>query len=172
MSEQATRRVPPHVLMTWLHYECNTHHMTHLSYECTKRQMRCVGEKDCTSSRMMCVSRLKCLSVRCTKCQMDRGKWALSNNETRCMGVHRHALTRLDENRAKRQLAAKAGLFYDRISNVAIWGNHSTSQVPDFVNARIEQRPATEVIADDAWFKDEFTPIVATRGWLFLSTPM
>ena len=49
-----------------------------------------------------------------------------------------HALTKLDENRAKCQLALKAGVFYETVSNVVIWGNHSTTQVPDFVNAKID----------------------------------
>jgi len=57
-----------------------------------------------------------------------------------------HALTRLDENRAKCQLALKSGKFYTNISRVAIWGNHSTTQVPDFINARIGGRPAIDVI--------------------------
>nr|CAB3452888.1 unnamed protein product [Digitaria exilis] len=56
-----------------------------------------------------------------------------------------HALTRLDENRAKCQLALKAGVFYDMISNMTIWGNHSTTQVPDFLNARIDGKPARQV---------------------------
>jgi malate/lactate dehydrogenase len=57
-----------------------------------------------------------------------------------------HALTRLDENRAKCQLALKSGKFYTNISRVCIWGNHSTTQVPDFINARIGGRPAIDVI--------------------------
>ena len=56
------------------------------------------------------------------------------------------AMTRLDENRAKSQLATKAGVTVDRVSNVAIWGNHSSTMYPDFYNARIGGRPATEVI--------------------------
>jgi malate dehydrogenase (NADP+) len=75
-----------------------------------------------------------------------------------------HALTRLDENRAKCQLALKAGKFYTNVSRVAIWGNHSTTQVPDFVNARIGGRPAIDVIQDMKWFREEFTPTVAQRG--------
>ncbi|KAL6764527.1 lactate dehydrogenase/glycoside hydrolase [Haematococcus lacustris] len=75
-----------------------------------------------------------------------------------------HALTRLDENRAKCQLALKAGKFYTSVSRVAIWGNHSTTQVPDFLNAKIGGLPAMNVIRDDKWFKDEFTPRVAQRG--------
>eukprot|EP00884_Botryococcus_braunii_P011176 jgi/Botrbrau1/20059/Bobra.200_1s0063.1 len=75
-----------------------------------------------------------------------------------------HALTRLDENRAKSQLSMKSGRFYTSVTNVAIWGNHSTTQVPDFVNARIAGKPATAVIDDEKWFKEEFTPQVANRG--------
>ena len=79
-----------------------------------------------------------------------------------------HALTRLDENRAKCQLALKAGVFYDTVSNVTIWGNHSTTQVPDFVNAKIGGKPAAEVIADQAWLEEEFTPAIQTRGGLLI----
>lgn len=74
------------------------------------------------------------------------------------------ALTRLDENRARCQLAFKAGVFFDTVTRVAVWGNHSTTQVPDWVNAQIAGSPASDIIKDDAWFKEEFTPKVATRG--------
>ncbi|KAI6669237.1 hypothetical protein NL676_004122 [Syzygium grande] len=75
-----------------------------------------------------------------------------------------HALTRLDENRAKCQLALKAGVFYDKVSNVTIWGNHSTTQVPDFLNARISGLPVKEVITDPKWLEEEFTEKVQNRG--------
>jgi malate dehydrogenase (NADP+) len=75
-----------------------------------------------------------------------------------------HALTRLDENRAKCQLALKSGRFYTSVTNVTIWGNHSTTQVPDFVNAKIDGEPAVKVIGDEKYLKDEFTPLVQTRG--------
>ncbi|KAF6167714.1 hypothetical protein GIB67_017209 [Kingdonia uniflora] len=75
-----------------------------------------------------------------------------------------HALTRLDENRAKCQLALKAGVFYDKVSNVTIWGNHSTTQVPDFLNARINGFPVKDVINDAKWLEEEFTQKVQTRG--------
>jgi len=75
-----------------------------------------------------------------------------------------HALTRLDENRAKCQLAMKSGKFYTSIKRVAIWGNHSTTQVPDFVNAMVAGKPAIQVIEDMDWFKNKFTPVVASRG--------
>jgi malate dehydrogenase (NADP+) len=74
------------------------------------------------------------------------------------------ALTRLDENRAKCQLAIKAGVFPANVTNVTIWGNHSTTQVPDFINARISGEKATQVINDAAWLEGGFTPAVQTRG--------
>jgi malate dehydrogenase (NADP+) len=85
-------------------------------------------------------------------------------NAPRIPSKNFHALTRLDENRAKCQLALKAGVFYDNVSNVTIWGNHSTTQVPDFLNARINGKPAIDVITDHKWLEEEFTPRVQTRG--------
>jgi len=79
-----------------------------------------------------------------------------------------HALTKLDENRAKCQLAIKAGVFYETVSNVVIWGNHSTTQVPDFVNAKINGEKATNVIADKEWLENDFTPAIQTRGGLLI----
>ncbi|KAL0710056.1 hypothetical protein Bca4012_017034 [Brassica carinata] len=79
-----------------------------------------------------------------------------------------HALTRLDENRAKCQLALKAGVFYDKVSNMTIWGNHSTTQVPDFLNARINGRPVKEVITDHKWLEEGFTESVQKRGGLLI----
>src|SRR5579863_8087561 len=58
------------------------------------------------------------------------------------------AMTRLDENRAKAQLAAKANAPVADVTNVAIWGNHSATQYPDFANAKIGGKPAAEVITD------------------------
>lgn len=74
------------------------------------------------------------------------------------------ALTKLDENRAKSQLAIKAGVLVSQVSNVAIWGNHSATQYPDFYNAKINGKPANEVISDEAWLKGEFISTVQKRG--------
>jgi malate dehydrogenase len=74
------------------------------------------------------------------------------------------AMTRLDENRARAQLAHKAGVEIRRVTNMTIWGNHSATQYPDFYNARIEQRPANEVIADETWLKETFISTVQQRG--------
>ncbi|CAM6097537.1 unnamed protein product [Calypogeia fissa] len=89
-------------------------------------------------------------------------------NAPRIPSKNFHALTRLDENRAKCQLAIKAGVFYDNVSNVTIWGNHSTTQVPDFLNAKIHDRKVTDVITDTKWLKEEFTPKVQTRGGVLI----
>ena len=74
------------------------------------------------------------------------------------------AMTRLDENRAKTQLAQKAGVHVSEVSNTTIWGNHSATQYPDFTNARIGGAPAVEKIGDDAWLKGEFIETVQKRG--------
>jgi malate dehydrogenase len=74
------------------------------------------------------------------------------------------AMVRLDENRAKSQLASKAGVPVSEVTNLAIWGNHSPTMVPDFGNARIGGRPATEVITDTAWLEGEFLTTVQQRG--------
>jgi malate dehydrogenase len=74
------------------------------------------------------------------------------------------AMTRLDENRSKSQLARKAGVEVAAVTNVTIWGNHSATQYPDFHNARINGQPATEIITDEAWLKGEFIRAVQQRG--------
>ncbi|MGH7942716.1 MAG: malate dehydrogenase [Limisphaerales bacterium] len=74
------------------------------------------------------------------------------------------AMTRLDENRAKAQLARKAGVDVTAVGNLAIWGNHSATQYPDFTNARINGKPAADAIRDDAWLKGEFISTVQQRG--------
>ena len=74
------------------------------------------------------------------------------------------AMTRLDENRARAQLAHKAGVEITRVTNMTIWGNHSATQYPDFYNARIDKRPANEVIGDEQWLKNDFITTVQQRG--------
>lgn len=74
------------------------------------------------------------------------------------------AMTRLDENRARAQLAHKAGVRIQSVTNMTIWGNHSSTQYPDFYNARIDGRPANEMIGDEKWLKEEFIATVQQRG--------
>lgn len=74
------------------------------------------------------------------------------------------ALTRLDQNRAYAQLAQKAGVTVNDVSNVTIWGNHSATQYPDAENAKINGKPAMDVIDDREWLRGEFISIVQKRG--------
>ncbi|HJY21135.1 MAG: malate dehydrogenase [Chthoniobacterales bacterium] len=74
------------------------------------------------------------------------------------------AMMRLDENRAKAQLAHKAGVDVTTVANMTIWGNHSATQYPDFYNAKINGRAANEVIGDEAWLKGDFISTVQQRG--------
>lgn len=75
-----------------------------------------------------------------------------------------HAMTRLDQNRATSLLAKKAKVDVCDVSNVTIWGNHSSTQVPDFSNARIKGKALPEVITEKAWLENEFIPTVQKRG--------
>src|ERR671923_759187 len=74
------------------------------------------------------------------------------------------AMTRLDENRARAQLAHKAGVEIGRVTNMTIWGNHSSTQYPDFYNAKIDNQTANEVIGDEKWLKEDFIAAVQQRG--------
>ncbi len=74
------------------------------------------------------------------------------------------AMTALDENRAKSQLAKKASVDVTAVTNLAIWGNHSATMFPDFFNAKISGQPVTSVIKDEAWLKGEFISTVQQRG--------
>ncbi|MBF0483755.1 MAG: malate dehydrogenase [Candidatus Omnitrophica bacterium] len=74
------------------------------------------------------------------------------------------AMTMLDQNRASAQLAKKAGVNIDEVKNLAIWGNHSLTQYPDFYNAWIKGKKITDVIKDEQWLKKDFLEIVQKRG--------
>jgi malate dehydrogenase len=74
------------------------------------------------------------------------------------------AMTRLDHNRARNALAKKAGVANEEVTQVTIWGNHSNTQFPDFTNAKIRGRPATEVITDRNWLENTFVPQCQNRG--------
>lgn len=74
------------------------------------------------------------------------------------------AMTRLDQNRAASQLAKKAGVPVREVRRMTIWGNHSDTQYPDYKNATVGGRPATEAITDHAWFAETYIPTVAKRG--------
>ncbi len=74
------------------------------------------------------------------------------------------AMTRLDENRAKAQLAEKAGVHSSDVTNLCIWGNHSSTQYPDFTTALINGQPVTDIITDREWLENTFIPDVQQRG--------
>jgi malate dehydrogenase len=74
------------------------------------------------------------------------------------------AMVRLDHNRAIAQLAKRAGADVSEVTNMTIWGNHSTTQYPDLVNAKVNGRSAWDAVGDEAWIADEFIPTVAKRG--------
>jgi malate dehydrogenase len=74
------------------------------------------------------------------------------------------AMTRLDHNRAVAQLARKAGCQVPDITNMAVWGNHSTTMYPDLFNTKVKGRNAAEVVDDQDWLENDFIPTVAGRG--------
>ena len=74
------------------------------------------------------------------------------------------AMTRLDENRARSMLAKKASVSVTEVEDVCVWGNHSATQVPDFFNAKISNKPVVDVIRDKNWLESEFIPKVQKRG--------
>ncbi len=74
------------------------------------------------------------------------------------------AMTRLDENRAKAQIAARAGVSVGAVTNMAVWGNHSNTQFPNFEQARVDGRPLLEVIPDRQWLENDFLTINQQRG--------
>ena len=77
---------------------------------------------------------------------------------------HWYAMTMLDQNRARSQLAHRAGALVEEVAGLAIWGNHSATQFPDFYHATIGGRPAPEVIGDEAWLQGEFLTTIQQRG--------
>ncbi len=86
------------------------------------------------------------------------------NNAPRVPNDRFFAMTTLDELRARAQLARKSGADVTEIARMAIWGNHSTTQFPDFAHARIGGRAVHEVVADRPWLENEFLATVQNRG--------
>ena len=74
------------------------------------------------------------------------------------------AMMRLDHNRAIAQLANKLGKPVSAVTNMTVWGNHSATQYPDLVNAKVDGASAWDAVDDEAWIADEFIPRVAKRG--------
>ena len=118
-----------------------------------KPQGRAIAEHAASDVRVLVVGNpcnTNCLIARSNAPEVPAERW--------------FAMTRLDENRAKSQLARRAGAAVSSVSNLAIWGNHSSTQFPDFAHARIGGAPATEVIADRGWLEGEFITTVQKRG--------
>ncbi|HTV75786.1 MAG TPA: malate dehydrogenase, partial [Candidatus Baltobacteraceae bacterium] len=86
------------------------------------------------------------------------------NNAPGVPGDRFFAMTMLDENRAKTQLAKKAAVDVTAVSNLAIWGNHSATMYPDFFNAKINGRPVPDVISHREWLEKDFIATVQQRG--------
>jgi malate dehydrogenase len=74
------------------------------------------------------------------------------------------AMTRLDQNRAESQIAKKVGTGVAGVKNLAIWGNHSSTQFPDFSNATVDGRSVVSAVNDDAWLRGDFLTTVQKRG--------
>jgi malate dehydrogenase len=74
------------------------------------------------------------------------------------------AMTRLDHNRAVAQLAAKTQATVNDITNLTIWGNHSTTQYPDIFHAKVRGENAAELVGDQQWIENDFLPTVQKRG--------
>ncbi len=75
-----------------------------------------------------------------------------------------YAMTRLDQNRGITQLAIKAGVSVNQVKNMIVWGNHSSTQYPDFYHATIDGESAVSVIGDESWCRDTFIPLIQKRG--------
>jgi malate dehydrogenase len=118
-----------------------------------KPQGRAIAENAASDIRVLVVGNpcnTNCLIARSNAPEVPADRW--------------FAMTRLDENRAKAQLAHKAGAPVASVSNLAIWGNHSATQFPDFANARIGGKAVPEVISDSEWLHGGFISTVQKRG--------
>jgi len=118
-----------------------------------KPQGRAIAENAASDVRVLVVGNpcnTNCLIARSNAPEVPADRW--------------FAMTRLDQNRAETQLAKKAGASVADVKNLVIWGNHSATQYPDFVNATIGGAKATDVISDTAWLQGDFITTVQKRG--------
>src|ERR1700689_1426335 len=110
-----------------------------------KPQGRAIAENAASDVRILVVGNpcnTNCLIARSNAPEIPADRW--------------FAMTRLDENRAKSQLAHRAGVPVADVTNVAIWGNHASTQFPDFDHARIAGQAATDVITEREWLEGDF----------------
>src|ERR1700692_1339468 len=118
-----------------------------------KPQGRAIAENAATDVRVLVVGNpcnTNCLIYRSNAPEVPADRW--------------FAMTRLDQNRAETQLAKKAGVAVKDVKNLAIWGNHSATQFPDFANATINGKRVPDVIDDHAWLQGNFITTVQKRG--------
>ena len=118
-----------------------------------KPQGRAIAENAASDVRVLVVGNpcnTNCLIARSNAPEVPADRW--------------FAMTRLDQNRAETQLAKKAGAPVADVKNLVIWGNHSATQYPDFTNATIGGRAATDVITDTEWLQGDFITTVQKRG--------
>jgi malate dehydrogenase len=118
-----------------------------------KPQGRAIAENAASDVRVLVVGNpcnTNCLIARSNAPEVPADRW--------------FAMTRLDENRAKAQLAQKAGAPVASVRNLAIWGNHSATQFPDFANATIDGKAVPEAITDHEWLEGDFISTVQKRG--------
>lgn len=90
--------------------------------------------------------------------------WIAMHHAPKISRKNFHAMTRLDHNRAVSQLAKKLQTDLGDIENVTIWGNHSSTQVPDFVNAHVKGVPILQKFSDRSWFEKDFVSLIQQRG--------
>ena len=118
-----------------------------------KPQGRAIAENAASDVRVLVVGNpcnTNCLIARSNAPEVPADRW--------------FAMTRLDQNRAETQLAKKAGVAVKDVKNLAIWGNHSATQFPDFANATINGKQVPNVIDDHAWLQGNFITTVQKRG--------
>jgi malate dehydrogenase len=116
-------------------------------------QGRAIGENAADDVRVLVVGNpcnTNCLIAASSAPQVPDDRW--------------FAMTMLDENRGRYQLARRANVPVDAVRDLAIWGNHSSTQFPDVYHATIDSRPAVEVINDEAWLQNEFLETIQQRG--------
>ena len=118
-----------------------------------RAQGAAIGRNAADDARILAVGNpcnTNCLIAMCNQDRIPAERW--------------FAMTMLDENRGRGMLAARAGVPVSEVRDLAVWGNHSSTQFPDFYHATIGGRPAPDVIGDEEWLKGEFVPRVQKRG--------
>ncbi|HQT99620.1 MAG TPA: malate dehydrogenase [Acidimicrobiales bacterium] len=118
-----------------------------------KPQGRAIAENAASDVRVLVVGNpcnTNCLIARSNAPEVPADRW--------------FAMTRLDQNRAETQIAKRAGVPVAGVKNLAIWGNHSSTQFPDFANATVNGASARDALGDDAWLEGEFITTVQKRG--------